>query len=283
MMAINELQPPSLIFRLENVDIGALREHMKKHPEKYPGNRMLPGRMLSTDFFGSTSFFYIHPAKDGTMPFVGDYSPYIDRLMFSTTPGDTGVVVNMLRAYNVDGRRSDSLSRASVDLYRNLIPLTEYFRTHVPGFEDCTLCDSEPEIQLRETRRIDGEYSLTTEDVINGETFTDGIAVGGYYIDIHSSHSSGGNWRLLENSYEIPFGCMVPKRVDNVVAAGRCISGSRVAASSFRVMATCMATGQAAGLAASMSAERTIAMRELPASCLRTRLSEEGAIIHAPR
>ena len=283
MMVMEECQPPSLVFRLENVDTGALRAYVNEHPEKYPDNRMLPGRKLTSSFFQSTLFFYLHPAEDGKIPFVGDYSPYINRLMFSITPGDTGVIVNMLRAHNIDGRSSEGLSRAGIDLYRNLVPLTEYFRAQIPGFEKCTLCDSEPEIQLRETRRIDGEYALTTEDVINGKTSTDGIAVGGYYIDIHSSNSSGGNWRLLENSYEIPFGCLVPKKIDNVVVAGRCISGSKNAAASYRVMATCMAMGQAAGLAASMSVTSGTAMRELPASRLRTRLSEEGAIVRAPR
>ena len=279
MMPMEDLQPPTLIFRIENVDLSALRTYLKKHPGGYPDNRILPGRKLTEEFFQSTLFFYLFPDLISKVPFVGDYSPLIDRFMFSNTPGDTGVIVNMLRAHNIDGRFSESLSQATIDLYRNLVPLVEYFRAHVPGFERCTLCDSEPEIQLRETRRIVGEYSLTTEDVLNAATFHDGIAVGGYYIDIHNSHNAGGAWRLLENSYEIPFRCLVPKGIDNVVAAGRCVSGSKEAAGSYRVMATCMAMGQAAGLAAAMSSDDAQTMRDLQSGTLRQQLRERGSII----
>jgi hypothetical protein len=183
----------------------------------------------------------------------------------------------------VDGRLSESLSRATVELYTNLVPLVKFFRSHIPGFSRCTLCDAEPEIQLRETRRIEGEYSLSTEDAINARVFPDGIAVGGYFIDIHNPGDSTGTWELLERSYEIPFRCLIPKGVDNMVAAGRCISGSRKAAGSYRVMATCMALGQAAGLAAAASAKGGEAMRELDVELLRKSLSAEGAIVCDPR
>ncbi len=254
MQRLQTLQPPSLVFRIENVDMAALRGYLVDHPEQYMSGRMLPGRRISREFLETATFFFVFPDLVREVPFKGGYSPYINRFMFTSTPDERGVVVNMLRAHNVDGTRSDSLSRATVELYRSLVLLVEFFRARIPGFSRCSLCDSEPEVQLRETRRIAGDTSLTADDVTEGRFPDDTIAVGGYFIDIHSSTDSAGTWKLLEKPYGIPYRALLPQGVENVIAAGRCISGEREAAASYRVMATCMATGQAAGEAAAMAA-----------------------------
>ncbi len=280
MLALEALQPPSLVFRIENVDLPALRRHLAEHPEAYMSGRMLPGRSMSREFLETTRFFFVFPELVKEVPFHGSYSPYINRFMFTSTPDDRGVVVNMLRAHGVDGTRSESLSRATVDLYRSLVPLVEFFRERIPGFSRCSLCDSEPEIQLRETRRIGGDAILTADDVIEGRFFEDTIAVGGYFIDIHSSTDSAGIWKLLEKPYGIPYRALLPRGLENVIVAGRCISGEREAAASYRVMATCMATGQAAGEAAAMAAATTDAgLRAVDPHELRTRLHAHGAIV----
>ncbi len=288
MQRLDELQPPSLVFRIENVDVAALRRYLVEHPERYMTGRMLPGKQVSREFLEAATFFFVFPELVGEVPFKGDYSPYINRFMFTTTPDERGVVVNMLRARGVDGTRSESLSRATVDMYRNLVALVEFFRSRIPGFSRCSLCDSEPEIQLRETRRVVGDYSLTAEDVVGGRFFEDTIAVGGYFIDIHSSTDSAGTWKLLEKPYGIPDRSLLPQGIENVVVAGRCIAGEREAAASFRVMATCMATGQAAGEAAALAAGADPAgpdagrLRGVDPAELRRRLRGGGAIVDMP-
>ena len=218
------------------------------------------------------------------VPFKGGYSPYINRFMFTATPDDQGVVVNMLRAHHVDGTRSESLSRATVDLYRSLVPLVEFFRARIPGFARCSLCDSEPEIQLRETRRIAGDYPLAATDVMEGRFFDDTIAVGGYFIDIHSSTDSAGIWKLLEKPYGIPYRALLPQGLENVIAAGRCISGEREAAASYRVMATCMATGAGCRRGGGDGRRRSHgaaagSLRAVDPTALRQRLRAHGAIV----
>jgi len=150
--------------------VPALRRHLVEYPEHYMTGRLLPGRQMSRRFLEATAFFFVFPDLVAEVPFRGDYSPYINRFMFTSTPDDRGVVVNMLRARNVDGTRSDDLTRATVDLYRNLVPLVDFFRRRIPGFACCSLCDSEPEIQLRETRRIAGDYVLAASDVVEGRS-----------------------------------------------------------------------------------------------------------------
>ena len=276
---ITRLQPPTLVFRLENIDLNKLRGHLINHPEDFMDGRFCPGKQITDKFLKNTDFFMIFPDKVKNVKVKGNYVPLLDRFMFTTTPTGSGVIVNMLRALGVNGNSSESLSRATVDLYRNLLPLVEYFRQNIPGFNNCQLCDSEPEIQLRETRRILGEYTLTGKDVIEGRSFQDNIALGGYYIDIHSSEDSHGTWKLTEKPYGIPYRTLLPKGLKGVVVAGRCISGTEEASGSYRVMATCMAIGQAAGTAAAICADTGKPLQELDVKILQKILTQEGMII----
>ncbi len=274
-----ELQPPSLVLRIEGVNVDRLRTYLINHPEKYVSWRMLPGRSVSSEMLRKTQKFLIFPDLIKEVQTIGEYSPLINRFMFTCTPGCSGVSVNMLRAHSVDGTNSTSLSRATVDLYRNVIPLFRFFKKKIPGFSDSRLCDCEPEIQLRETRSIEGEYTLTTDDVLKGRLFDDTVALGGYFIDIHSSHGTGGNWKMIDGSYGIPYRILVPKAIDNLLAAGRCVSGNREEAGSYRVMATCMAMGQAAGTAAALCLDTHKRPRDLDVKILQQTLRAEGAVL----
>jgi hypothetical protein len=199
--------------------------------------------------------------------------------MFTVTPTGRGVVVNMLRAHNMDGLDSASLSKATSELYLNLLPLTDFFKKNIPGFSRCYACDSEPELQLRETSRIEGEYTLTTEDVLEKRRFPDSIAFGGYFIDVHHGADSGGSWKLTDGAYGIPYRSLIPRGAENLLAAGRIISGTREAAGSFRVMATCMAMGQAAGTAVSLALDKGISPRDVDVRDLRSGLKTDGALV----
>lgn len=272
-------QPPSLVLRIENVDVGRLRTYLCEHPENYLSYRLRPGKQLTKDFIENTQFFFTFPDKVRKLEYKGNYSPFIDRFMFTTMPNTNGVIVNMLRAHQVDCTSSHSLTRASIEMYRNVLHLIEGFKTHIPGFENCYLCDCEPEIQVRETRRIDGEYTLSFDDVMQGAAFTDSIAVGGYFIDIHSPTDAHGTWVRTDKGYGIPYRTMLPKRLENLLVTGRCISGTREASASYRVMATCMALGQAAGTAAALSLKEGCSFRSINVNLLRDILRDQEAVV----
>jgi hypothetical protein len=199
--------------------------------------------------------------------------------MFTVMPGTRGVIVNMLRAHRVDCNSSMSLSQATGLLYRNALNLVDGFRDLIPGFKDAYLCDCEPELQIRESRRILGEYTMQLEDVMTGTGFADSIAVGGYFIDIHSATDAHGTWVRTDKGYGIPYRTMLPVQVENLLVTGRCISGTGQASASYRVMATCMALGQAAGAAASLCADRGCLPRGLDVDLLRKKLLEQDAIV----
>jgi hypothetical protein len=275
-----ETQPPSLVLRIENVDIDELRSYLLVHEEDYVSWRMLPGKKVGREFIKNCRKFLIFPELVKKFCCRGDYAPLINRIMFTCTPDMKGVMVNMLRARGNDGMSSESLSSGSIDIYRNVLPLVDFFRRQVPGFSHCRLADCEPEILLRETQRICGEYSLKTRDVLEGKILEDTIALGGYFIDMHSSKNSGGNWTIVPRAFGIPYHSLVAKDADNLFAVGRCISGSREAIAASRVMATAMATGQAAGIAASLCIDDVCKAKALDISKLKKRLVETGMVLN---
>lgn len=107
-----------------------------------------------------------------------------------------------------------------------------------------------------------GNYQLTAEDVLSARKFDDVIARGAYPIDIHNPHGKGTILKRLPpgEAYDIPLRCLLPKGVEHLIVAGRCISGTHEAHSSYRVMPISMATGQAAGVCAALAARMRTAL-----------------------
>jgi hypothetical protein len=107
-------------------------------------------------------------------------------------------------------------------------------------------------------------------------------------IDVHDPRASefatqfAGSQIAGWGSYGIPYGCLVPLGLSDLLTAGRCVSGSREAMASFRVMGSSMAMGQAAGTAAALSARLGVPVPELNVQVLRTRLVGDGAIVDRP-
>ncbi|MBU3874222.1 FAD-dependent oxidoreductase [Faecalicatena sp. AGMB00832] len=190
--------------------------------------------------------------------------------------------VNTIRVSEKNGADAYELSEAEIEGRRQLKKVIRFLNAYVPGMEKAHITSIPNGIGIRETRRIDGEYILTGEDIIEGRRFDDCIARNGYCIDIHDPKGQGwGVSRIQseEQSYDIPYRCIVPARIDNLLVAGRCISTTAEALASTRIMPSCMALGQAAGVAASMAADRKLAPRKLDVKSIQTILRGNGALI----
>jgi hypothetical protein len=126
-----------------------------------------------------------------------------------------------------------------------------------------------------------GEYVLTGDEAANGVKQRDVITKGAHHIDIHQDGTRQVRIPIADGgSYDIPFGCLVPKTVTNLLTAGRCISTDRVANGTTRMMGQCMGTGHAAGAAAAMCiAAGHDNVRELSVPALQSRLREQGAVL----
>jgi len=145
-------------------------------------------------------------------------------------------------------------------------------------FEDIYVDGSCSTVGVRETRRIIGDYVITAEDMIEGKKFDDAIVHNAYFhIDIHNPDGAGqsetdGCPHTVQD-YDIPYRCLCPIGADNLLTAGRCISGTHRAHASYRVMNICMAMGNAAGLAAAMMSENKCTSREISVPLLQKKLN----------
>jgi len=115
-------------------------------------------------------------------------------------------------------------------------------------------------VGVRETRRIMGKYMLTAEDVLGAQKFPDGIARSNYNIDIHNPTGTGTVLKELAPGeyYEIPYRCLVPTGLDNLLVGSRCISATHEAHSSLRIMPVVSGLGEAAGAAAAIAVKEAI-------------------------
>jgi len=174
-----------------------------------------------------------------------------------------------------DSTDSDSLTEAEVLARRQLMSCVYYVQTH-----DCptyTLAASPTQVGVREGRRIIGDYILTEEDITRGRKFKDAVAVGTSQIDFHDLDRLGVVGRREKvPPYHIPYRSLLVKGVNNMLTAGKCISGDQVAQSSYRMIPTCAATGQAAGTAAAICVEQNIGLRKIDTALLKATLEKNG-------
>jgi len=195
-------------------------------------------------------------------------------LLFHTLQPDV-VHFNTTRVTGRSGVDARDLTQAEMEARRQTQDLVRFLISDIAGFEHAYLQQTAAQIGVRESRRIRGEYTLTAEDVLGARKFPDGIARCAYPIDIHSPTGSGTVIREVPEGdyYEIPYRCLAPLGVDNLLVAGRCISATHEAQASLRVMPQCFAMGEAAGLAAALSIQRSIPPREVDAAELRRELA----------
>ena len=167
-----------------------------------------------------------------------------EKFFVSVIP-DGRLLVNMTRI-DGDGTSVEDLTRSELEGLSQALSVAYHLQTH--GFEKFALASIAPQVGVRETRQILGEYVLTGKDLLERKKFRDVIAVGDYVIDIHEPREG-----VLTNAQcpttIFPYRCLVPRKVDNLLIAGRCVSGTHEAMASFRIMPTCLVTGQAAGVA----------------------------------
>lgn len=233
---------------------------------------------------------------------------------FPNRPSDRGDVY-VCTAHSRKCRTTDveDLTRIVIEQREQIQKLVKFYRENVVGFENSYLSYTAPILGIRESRRIMGEYKFTKEDLVLGRKFPDAIARDTHGFDIHNpindlphiKHThlkepeepayctdkprKDGRICCIENPegkyraylkpgeyYEIPYRCLVPLKIDNLLVAGRCISTDFEAQSGTRLIFTCLTMGQAAGTAAALSIKENVSPRKLNAQLLREKLCKDG-------
>ena len=210
---------------------------------------------------------------------AGDLRLPREDILFFATPHEEEVSVNSTRVTRVLGTDVWDLSYAEWASRKQMRQIAEFLRRYVPGFEQSYVAQSGVQVGVRETRRVLGDYQLTADDVLAARKFDDAIARGAYPIDIHNPTGTGTVLKRLPpgEAYDIPLRCLMPRSTDGLLVAGRCISGTHEAHSSYRVMPIVMATGQAAGVCAALAARRGVLPRDIRAREVQGELARQGA------
>ncbi|MFC1900115.1 FAD-dependent oxidoreductase [Chloroflexota bacterium] len=162
------------------------------------------------------------------------------------------------------------LTWVEVNVRKAMIPVTEYLREKVPGFESCFLFDSAPQIGTRGSRRLIGEHVMTQKDIEEGVTHNDTVAV------FSRGAPLGEGDENPADNVQLSYKCLVPASLEGLLVAGRCFSSDPVANTRFNVIPPCIMMGQAAGTAAALAAKSGVNPRDIDYKILHNQLSAQG-------
>jgi hypothetical protein len=254
------VQPMTLMFRVVEFQREKFEAYVAKNPKQWRGVHGLWDLVREATQAGQLRL----PRED---------------ILFFATPHEEEVSVNSTRVTRVLGTDVWDLSFAEWASRRQMRQIAEFLRRYVPGFEESYVAQSGVQVGVRETRRVLGDYQLTADDVLAARKFDDAIARGAYPIDIHNPAGSGTVLKRLPpgEAYDIPLRSLMPRSTEGLIVAGRCISGTHEAHSSYRVMPIVMATGQAAGACAALAARHGVMPREVAAGEVQRELARQGA------
>lgn len=266
-------QPMSILFKVGNVNVEGILSYIERNPEEFRtwGKSLQQlRRSRSPHLWGFGRLLEEGYAK-GYLPFQRS------EMHVQILPDRKEAIINATR-FSGDGSKTEDLTRAEIALRKQVKALVQYLRTACPGFERSYLMTTAMGVQVRETRRIVGEYMLTGEDVVKGTRFPDAVVLTAFPIDLHVADGKGMETQLTE-THQIPYRCLVPRAVDGILVAGRCVSATREALGAIRQTAPAMAMGQAAGSAAALAVRTGCSPRNLDVDLLRAELRKGGAIL----
>ncbi len=189
--------------------------------------------------------------------------------------------LNTTRVVKMDPTSPFDLTKAEVIARKQVYEVYEFMKKHADGLENSYLMMTAPEIGVRESRKIVGEYLLTESDARSFTKFEDSIAACNYDIDIHSPEGTGTSHYYFPEGkyYTIPYRSLIPKTATNLLVAGRCISSDHGAQASYRIMPTVCCIGEAAGTAIAMACKEKTDVRNVDVKELQRKLKEYGAFI----
>jgi len=262
------LMPATHCFILSNVD-----EYAYRHSEGlYGGNPRSP----------------IHAIVAS-----GKYPAIPDVHCCNNTVGPGAVGFNAGHVYQLDATDPVNVSHGMMQGRKIAAAYRDALAEFAPAaFGSAFLVQTGSLMGVRETRRVVGDYVLTLEDYVARRSFEDEICRNSYFIDVHAKVKAALNDLKRFNEWEkttihygkgeshgIPYRCLTPKGLKNVLVAGRCVSVEQIVQGSVRVMPCCLAMGEAAGLAAALASKGSGDVHAVDTQRLRSRLKEEGAYL----
>lgn len=253
------VQNPTMIFRLLGVDVD-------RFVSRYGTDTIMPEEISELiRKKGAGNEYRLPRAKIWLFP--------------TTRPNE--LLCNCTRVVGHDGRELNTLyardfTEAEIEGRRQVREYARFFRDNLFGCENSFVNDTGVQVGVRQTRQAKGVKMLRNAEVTRGAKFADGIARSPWPIELHAGAKPKVEW-LINDFYEIPYGCFVPERGEGLLVAGRCLSAEHEAVASARVTAQCFSYGHAIGHAAALCVKEGMAPRAISGSDLRQVLNRDGA------
>jgi hypothetical protein len=257
-------------------------------------NRMMPGTLCSlwngVEWSEAAASLPLQEALIEKAFHAGVF-PVLDRhLPGMWKVGDGLAGGNLGHTFGVDSTDERSVTAALLNGRAMMRQYERYYKEYLPGYQNMNLTATGSMLGVRESRRILGDYVLHLDDFTRRAVFEDEIGRYAYPVDIHASTPDPQAYQQFERefkslryargeSYGIPYRCLLPRGLDNVLVAGRCVSTDRSLQGSLRVMPGCYITGQAAGMAAALAVEGKTGTRGVDVGQLQARLKALGGYL----
>jgi len=244
-------QPMTLCFRMGNVDV-----------DKYVTEERADAIKLYKEYKAA-----------------GKIKNVYEKILTFRTPSKGVLHFNSTRIVKKSPINAFDITEAEIEAREQVFELVAFLKENVSAFKDAVLLSTATQIGVRESRMIEGEYTLGQEDLLALTRFEDSIAACNYDMDIHNPEGSGTTHHYFKAGeyYTIPYRCLTPKKTDNLLVAGRCISVTHEAQASIRIMPTCFCTGQAAGIAAAVAASNKTDVKSVDIKEVQQKLKDAGA------
>ena len=272
-LEIGQLHGSGVMFRVSGIDFEKIIAFLEENPNRiwhHPFGNMSIENIRESYRKGDMVVFGINGIKTPLGPRMVQ--------IYNLPKKDEAILMNyVMCSHEGDGLNARSLSEGQNAVQKGVRDLCVLLR-ELPGFENLNITYV-PDIGVRETRHIVGEYVINALDVLTGKDFPDSIACGGHPIDVYPQPAEVRDMDMNHWRFHMPYRIMLPKNAENLLVAGRSISATRGASGSIRPTAQCMALGEAAGVAAAMAVKGGLTPKTIDVKVLREKLVEKGAII----
>jgi len=184
--------------------------------------------------------------------------------------------LNMVHMQGLDPTDLKDLTYAEIEGRKQALLAIDALRKYTPGFENACLRTFGSSLGIRESRKIQGCHTMTGDEVKNQAQFEDSIGIFPEFLNAYGVVIIPTTGRY----FQVPYGIIVPKNIDNLLVAGRCVSGDKISHAALRQMMCCTVTGQGAGVAAAVSIKNKVSTRKVNIEQVQKNLENQGVRIY---
>jgi hypothetical protein len=265
------LEEVSVNFGCSGVDIQRFLGHTMSNPSSIADWGDASGKKEQDEF----STYLVEPFNKAKAAGEIPQNARIESYWNGFTDAGEITSLNAIHMPNIDPTDVSDLTKAEIEGRQQVMWAVAALKKYTPGFEKARLRTMGASLGARESRKIIGEYNITEHDVLNQARFQDSIGIFPEFLD-------GNDIAIMPSTgryFHVPYGIVLPQKVENLLVAGRCVAGDKVSHAATRQMMCCTVTGQGAGVAAAVSLKDGVTCRQVNISKVQKALKKQGVRI----